>query len=618
MISAFNQYVRGRYAHAGFLQQQKALALAWICIASMVSLAGLILHGTLISPNGTALQLATNLPMLLAIALTLAHLLRGNRMHTVDLMIAVIVASQSLGALAVVHNGRLPGFFLGFGLYSSAIVLSAAIFARRSIFHLTGMSQIALPLVVRFFVSPETPPLIVLTYSERYHEMMIAATLIWAISWGFITIVDRALSRVQQELDTNRELKEGLEAMVAERTRELESARHLAEGANRAKSAFLANMSHEIRTPLHGIIGMTDLVMEAGLPCEQQERVRTIADSGSHLLGVIEGILDYSKIEAGEIELHPETLHLKSFVASLTEPLRLMTGSKDLELRVWYGEGLPEHVVADGLRLRQILTNLLGNAIKFTERGEVLLAVESAGPPQSRTLSFLVKDTGMGMSPEALRHVFERFRQADESIARRFGGTGLGLSISHMLAVAMGGRMEAASLVGQGTGISIHLPLVLPRPSATGGEDSTTTILPTQRDLSGTRILLVDDNATNRKVASGILKREGCTVSEAEDGRQALNLLGRQPFDLVLMDCQMPEMDGFEATRILRSWRSESDPRHGAASCVPVIALTASATKETQDECVHAGMDDILVKPYRAAQLREFVSNWRGRVRESA
>jgi CheY-like chemotaxis protein len=352
---------------------------------------------------------------------------------------------------------------------------------------------------------------------------------------------------------------------------------------------------------------MADLLRDTSLSADQREKVGILRESGSHLLGLIQDILDHARIEAGRIDLRPEPTPLRWFLGAVLDPMRGTGEAKGVGLTSEIGDGVPAAIHVDRLRLRQILTNLVGNALKFTEAGEVAVAVAAVAGTAGSRLEVSVRDTGIGMDPDALSRIFRRFAQADETTNRRFGGTGLGLVISRGLARAMGGDLRAESTPGAGSYFTLDLPLVRAEATPHLGPECTEEATSA---LEGARVLLVEDDRTNRKVAEGLLGRLGCSVVHCADGRQALDRLARDSFDLVLMDCQMPRVDGYEATREIRSWENDVSPARRAASRTPIVALTASATEEVHSRCLASGMDDVLTKPMDAARLREILESW--------
>jgi signal transduction histidine kinase/CheY-like chemotaxis protein len=402
--------------------------------------------------------------------------------------------------------------------------------------------------------------------------------------------------------------------LVAEREqsrRALERALDAAEEANRVKSEFLANMSHEIRTPINGIIGMTDLALETPLTEEQREFLTIARHSANALMAVINDILDFSRIEAGRLQIERVPYDPAGIAQEACSVVRPLAQAKSLPVSYRVQGDLPLAVTGDPTRVRQVLLNLLSNAVKFTEAGRVdlVLGCDAVGSAQP-LLHLAVKDTGIGIAPAMHERIFEAFVQEDASTTRRYGGSGLGLSISKRLVELMGGRIWVESAPGLGSVFHVTLPLLEPKwPQATveaptEGPVSAPAPLADLAD-DAPRILVVEDNPANQKLLTWLLERQGYRVSLAVDGAQAVQLYGSQAFQAVLMDVQMPVMSGLEATRLIREME-----RARGASRTPIIAVTANAVLGDRQDCLQAGMDDWLAKPFSAAQLREKVEAW--------
>ncbi|MEN8207478.1 MAG: ATP-binding protein [Pseudomonadota bacterium] len=370
---------------------------------------------------------------------------------------------------------------------------------------------------------------------------------------------------------------------------QLQIALHKAEAANRAKSQFLANMSHEIRTPLNAVLGLAQVGRRSSQDPDAKSRFSHILASGQHLLGIINEILDLSKMDAGKLRVDSIPFELIANVNDALDFVQESAKAKDLNLTVEYDPELPDWVMGDPMRLRQILLNLLGNAIKFTGQGEVRLAVHT----ENGQVRFMVIDTGIGMDNEDISRLFKAFEQADGTTTRRFGGTGLGLTISNELAKLMGGTITVESTPDQGSTFTLCLPLTKTRPSEHYAEREAQ---PVGARLAGMSVLAVEDDELNRMVLREMLEYEGATVVLTENGQQALDCLEKADsivFDIVIMDVQMPEMDGYEATRCI----------HSIAPSLPVVGLTAHAMVEERERCSEAGMVTHLTKPVDANHL---------------
>ncbi len=389
-----------------------------------------------------------------------------------------------------------------------------------------------------------------------------------------------------------------------ETERTLKQARDAALEAARLRSEFLANMSHEIRTPLHGLMGMLELLAQGELAPEQRDFAETAYRSARHLMTLLSDILDLSRIEAGGLRLETAPVDLHQLLDDAVALMRAPAGEKGLELVLWRAPDLPRWIESDAARLRQILFNLLSNAVKFTERGRVALRAEVQGG----WLCLAVEDSGIGIRPEDQERIFQAFVQGDGSSTRRHGGTGLGLAICRRLAEAMDGRLELHSTPGEGSTFTLTLPLKRADIPYGDGSDSGAGTdpgrAPPPREGEGEkkRLLVVEDNAVNRKLAMHMLARLGYAVDLAADGEEGVEKAMERRYDAIVMDCQMPIMDGFEATRRIRA-------SQGPNLETPIIALTANTLPEDREACL-AVMDDYLGKPLRLNELAQCLRRW--------
>ncbi|SFR48570.1 Signal transduction histidine kinase [Marinobacter daqiaonensis] len=425
--------------------------------------------------------------------------------------------------------------------------------------------------------------------------------------------VDASLSQLRAVESQMKDYSGQLEREVEDRTREISEKNQALQRSNRAlvrakedavrraqtRARFLASMSHEIRTPLNGVLGMLELALEGDLQPAQRHQLEIAQGAGQGLLNLLNDILDISKVEAGKLDLEVISFDLRKLVQECATIHYEQARRKGLEFETRLESDLASRYLGDPTRIRQVINNLLANAIKFTESGRV--SIHLAQTPEGVRLE--VRDTGIGMSREALHRIFSPFSQADSDTTRRYGGTGLGLALCQQLVERMHGQIQVDSRAGQGTWFTVSLPLPEDRSVPAGDPlDMKQATNSHPNGLQGCRILLVEDNRVNQIVASGLLQKMGHEVDHADNGERALSALSLKPYDLVLMDCQMPVMDGYEATRRIREkaeWRD-----------LPVVAVTANVMSGDRDACLAAGMNDYITKPYNRRVLEDVIRRW--------
>lgn len=435
-----------------------------------------------------------------------------------------------------------------------------------------------------------------LSASSNFFDTWYFDLLIILLAVGVIFLVIRRGAKASA--DTQKWLRD----KVKEKTAELEQEMERAENSERAKEQFLANMSHEIRTPLNAILGMTRLLLDKEPRSDQMRYLNAIRESSDNLLVIINDILDLSKIEAGKVRFEEISFRLQDRIDTVLNTMQFTADEKRLDLKSDFADGLPTAVKGDPYRLNQVLINLVGNALKFTEKGSVRISVRELKRQDDKVdIQFEVTDTGIGIGKDKLQHIFDMFTQESSSTTRKFGGTGLGLAICKRLVELQGGDIEVESEPGKGSTFRFYVPYTIS--DDTSSDLNRSDAIEADKDLSGLRILLAEDNEFNKMVAVDTLEEliPGVQVDTAITGKEAVELALKNSYHVVLMDIQMPEMDGYEATRLIRSYSNER------INSVPIIAMTASVIKSEVDKCYESGMNDFVGKPFNPDELLDTI-----------
>jgi two-component system, sensor histidine kinase len=613
MLNSFASHLRrfdSAYLEESAFVRLRARLLGAITSLFLISVAANIAKNLWFQPPFAGTRICTNLVVGFAAVLCLRALFRGQAAaagNGLACALVLIVNTTVLVVGSLVHPEQPLSCGIQVFAFNLVFLLFTIVFASRHVAAGVFVTITTAHVAFHYLIMNQSQlePSLQFSADVLLRDGLMVMILVFSLGITLIHLLEVAHRRSEESRRETLRVNENLEHLVTERTRELEVMSSKATAASRAKSEFLANMSHEIRTPLNGIIASSDLLMRrTDLSPESREHARLISESGDLLLKLLGDILDFSKIEAGQITLEKHSFALVPAVSDIVALMGGRAAAGSVQLEVTTDADLSPCFEGDSYRLRQVLLNLVANAIKFTPAtGRVQIAVTSASPQADPTeVCFEVRDTGIGMDEDAQARIFERFTQADSSTTRRYGGTGLGLAISFRLVEMMGGRLQVSSAPGKGSVFYFTIPLRC----AAAAPPTALALAPLKRIRLNLRVLVAEDNAVNRKILANQLTQLGCPFAMAADGEEALMALRHEPLpDAILMDCHMPNLDGWETTRRIRDWVTSSNTLEQRAALIPVIALTASAYPEERARCLEAGMNDFIAKPLKLAELEQ-------------